>query len=151
MLLRSDSDAEVEGAEQRRVHFYCENAAVLYIVGNMVSVSKRVMTDLRVLERLLRMLRIELSSSWLSSAANAHDDRLSRKWYPRDVQVTRQIVESLWGSYQLNSNAAMFPHLLLDLPLVSQRKVVVTALSEDCSVHGVIIYNPLMDMVNVTL
>lgn len=61
----------------------------------MMSTSRIILQKLRVLEILLRILRVEFRKSWHLFAALTHAYCLSSQGDPVDVEETGQIVDSL--------------------------------------------------------
>ena len=151
LLLESECGARVAGEHVQRIRFFCDNQAVVYIVRAMVSASKVLMKELRILERLLRALKVTVDIKWLPSGENVHADRLSRQWDPTDLQVTRRVLNSLRDSYQLGERGAVFRCRPLGLPPVAQRKIAVAALKEHWGPQEARLYNPPPDMVSMTL
>lgn len=91
-----------------RVRLPCGNQALVYIVRGMVSASKVIMKELRVMERLLRTLNMKVETAWILSSVNVFADRLSRQWDPGDIQVKKRIPRSLRDSCLLGEEGEMF-------------------------------------------
>lgn len=125
--------------------------AVVYIVRVMVRASKVVMKELRVLERLLKVLKVSVETSWLPSGENFYAGRLSRQWDARDIQVMRCVLRSLKDSYHLGEGGAVFPYRPLEVAPVAQRKVAVADLKEKWDDGEARLYNPPPDMMSATL
>lgn len=83
---------------KRRVRCWVENSAVVYIVRAMVTASRDLMTELRLLKMVIERQCIELDFRWIASAENRYSDRLFRTWDPSTPQCTRAMVDVLTGS-----------------------------------------------------
>lgn len=110
------------------LHF--EKMAVMYITRGMVSASSVVMNSFILLERLLKEFKVKVGTRWLLSFSNSHADRLSRKWCPGYIQVTRRILCSLHDSCAKGNSGAVFPYRQLLLAPETQWKVAMAAMEE---------------------
>lgn len=90
--------------------------AVVSIVRGMSSASRVVMKELRVLERLLRVLNVKVETRWLPSVSKDHADRLYKQWDPGDIPVTRIFLRSLQDSFAKGIGGVLFPYRPLGLP-----------------------------------
>lgn len=88
---------------QRLVHE--DNQAVVHILNAMVSSSPAMMSELRKLQKLLRVLGVQVESRWLPSAVNKYADSLSRTWDPGDTQASEQLVKDICRQYHFDRPA----------------------------------------------
>lgn len=96
----------------------------------MVSTSRVILKELRVLERILRPMKVKVYPRWLPSAVNIHADRLFWQWDPVDTQVTRRVLLSLEDTYQIEGGGKRFKYRLIELPAVAQRTVEMALMEE---------------------
>lgn len=109
VLSRSFADY-VSAPHIRRLLLHEDNAAVVAILNSMVSASRPMMSEIRKLRVLLRVLGVDIEARWIPSAVNRFADSLPRTWAPGDVQASRQLVTSIRHRYQLSLDVfARFP------------------------------------------
>jgi hypothetical protein len=95
LLLMGNLGQRVKDAGATKLLLHCDNAAVVHITNAMVSASRPMMRELRLLKRLLDSMGITIDSQWLPSVANRFSDSLSRR-VPRDaLRVRRQLRRSV--------------------------------------------------------
>ena len=143
---------KAQGAPQR-ILCWVDNAAVVYIVRAMVTASKEIMPELRLLKRVLDREHLELDVRWISSAMNRHADRLSRTWDPSVPQLSRAVTAFLQKSLSAwVGRGQVFRYRMSggEHP-VAQRKSAEAALLENWGDGRARFFNPPPPLLGITL
>lgn len=153
LVLGREQGVEAQRHEVRRVKLYIDNMSSKYIIGRMVSKSRQIMSEVRILQRLLQRLGISIDPHWLPSAENYFADGLSRTWDPSDISVRASLRRELLRKYahmNLNDDGC-WTYRPLGIPEVAARKVALGALGEPWGAERARLYCPPVDMIGLTM
>ena len=124
-----------------------------FIVQNICTASDECMPLFRRLQQLLHRHRIALQMRWLPSAMNVHDDRLSRTWDPRDIELSRAALQFLKDIYRTipGLSKPIFAYRRLAGHPVAQRKTTLAAFDQTWSDGHCRFFDPPIDMMSLTV
>ena len=86
----------------------CDNLAVVHIAYAMVSASRPMMRELRLLKRELDHIGVTIAAKWLPSVLNKYADALSQRFPHGDLRVRRCVRQSVPDGMQAPSDS--FPY-----------------------------------------
>ena len=89
---------DVKHQDVRKVRLFIDNQGAKFVIQKMSSKSPALISELRVLHKLITKLGISLAPEWLPSAANFFADRESRTWDPGDLQVRSSVRNAMLNS-----------------------------------------------------
>jgi hypothetical protein len=92
----------------RNLQLQCDNMAAVHVTNAMVSASRPMMRELRLLKRELDRLGLHLDARWLPSALNKYADALSRRFPSGDLQIRRSLRHSVMDG--MKAPADVFPY-----------------------------------------
>ena len=148
-----DGGVSSERPTRRKVLCWVDNSAVVHIVKSMVTASREMMPELRLLNDVLERERIVLDVRWIASAENRYADRQSRTWDPSVPQCTRAATDLLRGSLSAFVGRGMVFRYRMsggEHP-VAQRKQAETALEEWWGDGRARFFNPPPALLGITL
>ncbi len=87
--------SQIDRAGISHVRWWCHNLLSAYVKNPIVTASRPVMRELRLVKRELRSLGIHISSKWLQSVLNIYADRLSRRFPSGDLHVRNWLRQSV--------------------------------------------------------
>jgi Reverse transcriptase (RNA-dependent DNA polymerase) len=131
LLLMGNLGQRVKDAGATKLLLHCDNAAVVHITNAMVSASRPMMRELRLLKRLLDSMGVTIDSQWLPSVANRFADSLSRRFPRDDLRVRRQLRRSVADGMRAPIDA--FPYRPLGEHPVFMRKQAYSELASSWS------------------
>lgn len=88
----AESHSAIFGRRMVTLKCRIDKAAVVFIVGNMVTDSAEMMPELRLLKGFMDRKGVEIQPHWISSAKNRFEYHRSRSWDPGDLQASNSVI-----------------------------------------------------------
>ncbi len=127
------------------VKLWCDNMATVHVTNAMVSASRPMMRELRLLKRELDRLGLHIASAWLPSVLNKYADGLSRLFPRGDLQVRQWLRQSLKDGIAAPADA--FPYRPLGETPYFQRRQTMQELGRRWGKEKIRLLCPPVDLI----
>ena len=131
------------------VSLLCGNTATVHVINAMVSASRLMMRELRLLRRERDRLKVHIDARWLPSVPNKYADALSRRFTRGDLRIRRSLRRSVADG--MRAPATEFPYQPLGENPVFLRRQSMAALQTPWDISETRVLCPPIDLLPATV
>ena len=131
------------------VGLQCDNTATVLVINAMVSASRPMMRELRLLKRELDRLKVHIDARWLPSVLNKYADALSRRFPRGGLRIRRSLRRSVADG--MRAPATEFPYRPLGENPVLLRRQSMAALQTTWVISETRVLCPPIDLLPATV